>query len=88
MRKKIFRTGWSNRRGVRWLLAGACALPTLALAGAEAESQQVTVVAKRVDGGPVRNFVYEAFSMTTRSMNATQDEDRFGGQGGAAAVLG
>ena len=37
---------------------------------------------------PVRNFVCEAFSMTTRSMNATQDEDRCGGQGGAAAVLG
>jgi len=37
---------------------------------------------------PVRIFVCEAFSMTTRSINATQDEDHSGGQGGAAAVLG
>jgi hypothetical protein len=27
-------------------------------------------------------------SMTTRSMNATQDEDRYGGQGGGAANSG
>ena len=27
-------------------------------------------------------------SMTTRSMNATQDEDRYGGQGGGAADSG
>lgn len=36
----------------------------------------------------VRNFVCEAFIMTTRSMNATQDEGHFGGQGDDAAILG
>ena len=77
--------GWQEGKDIEYRFAytdGVAARNDALIAELIAQSVHVLVVLS------LSGILCVRHSMTTRSMNATQDEDRCGGQGGAAANSG